>query len=122
MSYEPTNWKSGDIVTSAKLNKIEQGIAAGGGILIAIADPDSHSLNKTWQEFYDSSFSVVLYNTDLPGYPSREKGVVCKIDADTEGNEYTVWVIGFDISDSGYPYATKYMTDSPNGYPVMAQG
>lgn len=27
MSYTPTEWKSGDTVTSAKLNKIEQGIA-----------------------------------------------------------------------------------------------
>ena len=36
MSYEPTNWKSGDTVTSAKLNKLEQGVAnAGGGYLIA---------------------------------------------------------------------------------------
>ena len=26
MSYEPTNWKDGDLVTSAKLNKIENGI------------------------------------------------------------------------------------------------
>lgn len=26
MSYEPTNWKSGDKVTSTRLNKIEQGI------------------------------------------------------------------------------------------------
>ena len=26
MSYTPTEWKSGDTVTSAKLNKIEQGI------------------------------------------------------------------------------------------------
>ena len=31
MSYEPTTWKSGDTVTSAKLNKIEQGIANAGG-------------------------------------------------------------------------------------------
>lgn len=34
MSYTPTNWKAGDVVTSAKLNKMEQGIAAGGGIRI----------------------------------------------------------------------------------------
>lgn len=34
MAYTPTEWQSGDIVTSAKLNKIEQGIAgAGGGIM-----------------------------------------------------------------------------------------
>ena len=31
MSYEPTVWKDGDLVTSAKLNKIEQGVAAAGG-------------------------------------------------------------------------------------------
>ena len=30
MSYEPTNWKAGDTITSAKLNKIEQGI--GGAV------------------------------------------------------------------------------------------
>lgn len=34
MSYTPTNWKAGDIVTSAKLNKMEQGIAASGGIRV----------------------------------------------------------------------------------------
>lgn len=28
--YNPTNWQAGDTVTSAKLNKIEQGIANGG--------------------------------------------------------------------------------------------
>lgn len=27
MAYEPTTWKSGDVVTSAKLNKLEQGVA-----------------------------------------------------------------------------------------------
>lgn len=31
MAYTPTEWQSGDIVTSAKLNKIEQGIAGAGG-------------------------------------------------------------------------------------------
>ena len=34
MSYEPTIWKDGDLVTSAKLNKLEQGVADGGGTLI----------------------------------------------------------------------------------------
>lgn len=33
MSYDPTVWKSGDTITSAKLNKLEQGVAdaQGGG-------------------------------------------------------------------------------------------
>lgn len=35
MAYEPTEWRAGDIITSARLNKMEQGIAAGeGGTLV----------------------------------------------------------------------------------------
>ena len=37
MSYTPTNWSSGDIVTAEKLNKLEQGVAessSGGSTLI----------------------------------------------------------------------------------------
>ena len=34
MSYEPTNWKPGDTVTSAKLNKMEQGIANNNNVII----------------------------------------------------------------------------------------
>ena len=41
MSYTPTNWKAGDTVTSTKLNKMEQGIAAsGGGLLESLSDVD----------------------------------------------------------------------------------
>ena len=32
MSYTPTTWQSGDVITSTKLNKLEQGVA--GNILI----------------------------------------------------------------------------------------
>lgn len=31
MSYEPTIWKTGDIVSSEKLNKLENGVAGAGG-------------------------------------------------------------------------------------------
>lgn len=34
MTYEPTTWKSGDVVTSAKLNKLENGVAAAGGMFV----------------------------------------------------------------------------------------
>lgn len=42
MSYEPTNWKTGDVVTSQKLNKLEQGVAganSGGSFAPDITDP-----------------------------------------------------------------------------------
>lgn len=46
MAYEPTNWKSGDVVTSAKLNKLEQGVADSPydlivGITVDDTDPAS---------------------------------------------------------------------------------
>lgn len=31
MSYDPTNWKAGDVISSQKLNKLEQGVADAGG-------------------------------------------------------------------------------------------
>lgn len=31
MSYTPTVWNAGDVVTAEKLNKLEQGVAEGGG-------------------------------------------------------------------------------------------
>ena len=34
MSYEPTNWKNGDIITAEKLNKIENGISTSASPLI----------------------------------------------------------------------------------------
>ena len=57
MSYEPTTWKAGDTVTSAKLNKMEQGIANSGGsfIITASALSDNPTLDKTWQEIYDAA-------------------------------------------------------------------
>ena len=29
--YEPTEWKTGDKITAAKLNKLEQGVGNAGG-------------------------------------------------------------------------------------------
>lgn len=31
MAYIPTNWKDGDIISAEKMNKLEQGVAEGGG-------------------------------------------------------------------------------------------
>lgn len=75
MAYEPTVWKSGDVVTSAKLNKMEQGIAAGGGgnvlvahATVALADVQSITpgnpiiitLDKTYAELSAAEDSIVV--------------------------------------------------------------
>jgi len=64
MAYELTEWKSGDVVTSAKLNKIEQGIASGG---VLVATDTEGTLDKTWQEIHDAALCVVY----LIGYDSK---------------------------------------------------
>lgn len=60
MSYEPTVWKDGDLVTSAKLNKIEQGIASHN-VIEAIIGENIITLNKTWQEIWDNNYTNVMY-------------------------------------------------------------
>ena len=42
MSYTPHTWTSGEVVTAAKMNALEQGAASGGGgLLIDLTDMDS---------------------------------------------------------------------------------
>lgn len=49
MAYEPTTWQAGDTITSARLNKMEQGIAEGGGVLMVelTYEEDEESGNGT---------------------------------------------------------------------------
>lgn len=71
MAYEPTNWKTGDVVTSAKLNKLEQGVAAGSGVLVVHSTYDESTqtvtLDKTWQEIYDASHNGSLVVSTYEG-------------------------------------------------------
>lgn len=62
MAYEPTNWKTGDVVTSEKLNKIEQGIAGGGGVLVAhyTVEGTTLTLDKTYAELLEASESGIV--------------------------------------------------------------
>lgn len=65
MSYEPTNWKDGDLVTSAKLNKIEQGIANGVlVVVITITDGNSrttYTMDKTWKQIHDAAYAIFCH-------------------------------------------------------------
>lgn len=62
MSYIPTVWASGDIVTSTKLNKLENGVAnaGGGGGAFIVYVGDNDTLDKTWQEIYDAFTSGTI--------------------------------------------------------------
>lgn len=62
MSYTPTTWNTGDTITASALNKIEQGIADGGGGGATIITDSSGTLDKTYAEIYN------LVNSGTPCY------------------------------------------------------
>lgn len=56
MSYTPTTWTTGDTITATAMNKIEQGIANAGGVLICNSSVVNsvYTLDKTVQEIYNA--------------------------------------------------------------------
>ena len=80
MSYDPTNWKAGDVISSQKLNKLEQGVAdagGGGGALVVhiqkevISEDETHyTADKTAGEIkaaLESGQGVVIpFVTETP--------------------------------------------------------
>ncbi len=109
MSYEPTTWKSGDVVTSSKLNKMEQGIAnagggGGGGASALVVTDTGGTLDHTWQEIHDAAPLAVLDK----GAAGIDGGYVwLKIIAE-QGGKY-VSAFGNDF----------YLADSADGYPEL---
>ena len=58
MSYTPTEWKAGDTVTSEKLNKLEQGVASNGALILqANREGFVETLDYTWKEIYDAALA-----------------------------------------------------------------
>ena len=102
MSYTPTTWKSGDIVTSEKLNKLEQGVA-NNGILIIHQD-ENGILDRTWQEIYDAPFAICIFDDNYDNFGARMKSIVEQ--TTYQSNKYDVQ-IGED----------KWTTSTPDGYP-----
>lgn len=59
MAYTKNTWASGDVVTSAKLNNIENGIASGG-VLVVNMD-ENGVLDKTYSDISSAAFAVVTF-------------------------------------------------------------
>lgn len=72
MSYEPTNWKTGDVVTSTKLNHMEQGIAAAMVMypVNQVNIDGTFCTDKTWNEIsaaYQGGLLLYLVSTMVDG-------------------------------------------------------
>lgn len=110
MSYNPTQWSAGDTVTSAKLNKIEQGISDNRVLEInAIVNEETREirLDKTWQEIYNASDSIIIipYSEE---YPTKTK----VIGIDFDKGIFTISAFGFGSPPIVFSAAT------PDDYPI----
>ena len=54
MSYTKQTWQTGDIITAAKLNHMEDGISGGSGGGVLITTSVGGTLDKTWKEINDA--------------------------------------------------------------------
>lgn len=110
MSYTPTEWKTGDIVSSQRLNKLEEGVKDAYEVMV-INDNDG-TLDKTWQEIYDAMAQgkLCVIRTDF-GTPEGGifNGAVNNVVL--ESGEYSVKV-GSDM---------PYSASSATGYPAVGE-
>ena len=129
MTYEPTIWECGDVVTAERLNHMEEGIEAanaccegGGGsepLVVGMtieedtpsAGQITYTLDKTWQEIDDAFPNVYLLTEEDNSIIDKKS--ITETHADSSEPLYAVEVSGS---------ARSYETDSPSGYPSFIGG
>lgn len=97
MAYVPTEWETGDVITAALLNKMENGIAANSKYIVETTLEESSLIcNKTWAEISEA-FEAGMYVVIIDG-----SGFDCPVNAVQEipGDNpvYLVYAIMGDLS------------------------
>lgn len=117
MAYVKQNWETGELITSQKLNHMEDGIAEGGGgafMINANDDGTSVTLDKTWQEIWDAydagSLCLVYHHNEYEGAEETSMNIVGSIKEEISNGEYlySVSIQRFGTletnTNTGYPY------------------
>lgn len=119
MSYEPTNWKTGDVVTAPKLNKLEAGVANAGEILvvkaIASLDGSTTTLDKTWQQIHDAYVCMMgdfVENDPYEGAVNWFSSRSYEVNHNPDTGKYVV-IMGLQNGES-----LTFTADNPDDYPV----
>ena len=123
MAYEPTVWKSGDVITSTKLNKLENGVAdagggTGGGVLICHINEDTMSLDKTWNEIKSAASTSVVIALSGDEYETNI-GILKSVGIDTDEDDNPIYVAAISNLEG---YLARYVATSADGYPVLSMG
>ena len=129
MAYDKTNWKTGDVVTSAKLNKIEEGIASNS-LVVEIeteADGNDMRMNKTASEIYNALVSGgnVLFarkrvspaEDGNTGYVLYNVAVLLNFSKLDDDSSYEFILVSEDIE--GNKTYFEFAATSPSDYPTV---
>lgn len=112
MAYTKNTWQTGDIVTSQKLNHMEDGIANSENVFIVGGvsfDENSNlvgTLDKTWQEIHDAmqnKICLVVFSDNVGIFQFLVESAV------EIGNDYHVGIGG-----------TDFLVSTANGYPAAS--
>ena len=119
MSYTPTEWKAGDVITSEGLNHMEQGIAGagGGGAGILLLHDTDGVLDKTFKEINDAFNAGVLPVVIYDGH-------LWYLDSVPNAEYFYFGVKAINLTEhvveqtkSYYIYSRDYAAESENSYP-----
>lgn len=111
MSYEKQTWQTGDVVTSAKLNHMEAGIAGGGGALVvAVSSGETMTCDKTAAEMWAAyaSGGVILYQI------SENTGSWSPVIEASRGSGPSV---SYEFTAYYYGSLIQYTASADDGYP-----
>ena len=117
MSYTPTTWAAGDTVTAAKLNKLEQGVASGGGVLVVhatVADSTA-TYDKTWKEINDSEVPVFIHNYSQGQYFWDAVSMTYEIEGSYQIATFSGETVETDSENGNVfvPVANRHMMNNP---------
>ena len=125
MNYTPTDWQTGNIITSEKLNNIENGIANNDifiikGTLIENTQNNQHQLNKTFQEIEQVAESKLIVlaierrSTNNFNYQVTDSYFLSYISKEEETNIHSYnLVFSGDIDSSIIVFSCNNIEDYP---------
>ena len=110
MSYEPTQWSAGDTVTSAKLNKMEQGITtASTGAIFNMTPVIANQYDAYWESednveeiinTFLSGKNVIFHCEPMEGFTSSD--IYLTMSAYASGYEPDSYIPNIEINSPRY--------------------
>lgn len=100
MSYVPTIWQNGDIITAEKLNKLENAIGINAEVYTCLMDKNSAEI--TYSELYN-----LMQEDDTPIFLKVDDGYALITSVQQDGEKY---YINVDGNSGGSGSATDTIT------------